>query len=246
MQSAGLILIAHQDSLGRAMDVLANNIANINTTGFKRENVAFETLVSQPEEGDRSYFATDKGTYRDTAQGPVLTTGSPLDLAIQGKGYFPIQTQEGTRYTRGGSFQLNAAGEIVTASGDKLLGDGEQPITVPENAEDLHIGADGIVSVKSGAGSSVTELGRIRLVRFEREQAMQILGNGLYKTEESPQPDPESRLVQGAVERSNVQPVIEMTRMIEITRSYQSAFRLLDLDNQRQNSAISRLARASA
>lgn len=246
MQAAGLVLTSYQDSLSRAMDIVSNNIANVGTSGFKRETIKFDTLVRQTSPGQGIFFSVDHGTFREIAQGPMTTTGNPLDVAIQGEGYFPVQTKNGTRYTRSGVFMLNSQGEIVTPSGDKLLGDGDQPITVPEDGENLTISPDGIVVVKTGTTSSMAQIGKIKLVKFQNEQELQMVGGNLYSTMQQPEQVTDSKLVQGMVEGSNVQSVTEMTRMIEIMRSYQHTVRLLDLENQRQNNAISRLSKATA
>lgn len=246
MQVSGLVLTNYQDALTRALDVVANNIANVNTTGYKRQEVQFETLVNRPTPSEQINFGTDRGTLRNTAQGPLLTTGNPLDVAIQGEGYFPIQTQTGMRYTRGGSFVLNGEGEIVTPTGDKLLGDGDQPITVPDDARDITISADGTISAKSGTGKDVTQLGKLKIVKFSREQDLQITGNNLYSASETPQPATDSVLVQGMVEQSNVQSVNEITNMISILRNYQHVMRMLDQEHQRMTTAINRLSKATA
>jgi flagellar basal-body rod protein FlgF len=228
------------------MDVVANNVANVNTTGFKRQEILFETLVSRPVPSEQIDFGADRGTLRDTSQGPLLATGNPLDLAIQGEGYFQIQTTGGIRYTRGGAFVLNNEGEIVTPTGEKLLGDGDQPITLPNDAQDVLIGADGIITVKSGTGSDVTQVGKLKIVKFEREQDMQNLGNNVYAATEPAQADTDSRLVQGMVEQSNVQSVSEITRMIEVLRTYQQVARMLDQEHQRMTTAINRLSKVTA
>jgi flagellar basal-body rod protein FlgF len=246
MQAAGLVLTAYQDSLSRAMDITANNVANMNTTGFKRENIAFDTYLVRPVPDQTYQFAVDAGTYRDTAPGTTLMTGNPLDVAVQGEGYIPIQTKGGIRYTRSGAFQLNNVGEIVTAAGDKVLGDGDQPLTLPEDATDILIGPDGIVSVKSGTGKDATQVGKLKLVKFASVQEMTLIGSNLYSSAQTPQIDTDSRFLQGSVEQSNVQPVHEMTRMIDISRSYQQVVHLLDLELQRETSAIQRLGRVTA
>jgi flagellar basal-body rod protein FlgF len=246
MQGASLILTAYQDALSKAMDVVANNVANINTTGFKREELKFDTLLSQPTTQDKYQFAIDKGTFRDTEQGPSLKTGSPLDLAIQGAGYFQVQTSAGTRYTRSGAFQLNSQNQIITANGDKLLGDGDSPIIIPEDANEVVISADGVVSTRTGNSNNSTEIGKLKLVKFQKEQAMQMVGNNLYNTSETPQTDTDSGVVQGMLEQSNVQSVTEITNMIEINRTYATAVHLLDTESQRMKDAITRLSKASA
>ncbi len=246
MQGAGLILTSYQDSLTRAMDITANNVANVNTTGFKRENVAFDTYLMRPAPQQTFSFAVEKGTYRDTAQGPTIMTGNPLDVAIQGEGYIPIQTAAGLRYTRSGAFQLNNDGDVVTAAGDKVMGDGNQAITLPTDARDILIGPDGIITAISGTGTSSLQVGKLSLVQFQNEQGLTPVGNNLYSANETPQPSTEGRFVQGAIEQSNVQSITEMTRMIEVSRTYQQVVRLLELENDRQSRAIQRLGKATA
>ena len=246
MQGASLILTAYQDALSRSMDIVANNVANVNTSGFKRQELKFDTLLSRPTPRDSFAFGVDRGTFRDAGQGPSLVTGNPFDLAIQGGGYCQVQTDAGIRYTRAGAFQLNAQGQMITATGDKLLGDGDQPITIPEDARDVVISADGVISARSGTGTGATQLGKLKLVKFEREQGLQMIGNGLYATSETPQTATGSDIVQGMLEQSNVRSVTEITNMIQINRTYQQAVRLLETEMQRQKDAINRLSKATA
>jgi len=246
MQGAGLVLTSYQDSLTRAMDITANNVANINTTGFKRESIAFDSYVVRPT-GDQSFdFAVESGTYRDTAQGATVMTGNPLDVAILGKGYIPVETSAGTRYTRAGAFQVNNDGDLVTSEGDKVLGDGDQAITIPSDAREILIGSDGTISAQTGTGAEATQLGRLRVVTFDHEEALQPIGGNLYMANETPTPSDESKVVQGSIEQSNVQAVSEMTRMIDVSRTYQQVTHLLELENDRQRQAIQRLGRFSA
>ena len=246
MQGAGLVLTSYQNSLNRTMEITANNVANVNTTGYKRENISFDSYLSRPAPNQVFQFAVESGTYRDANQGPTLMTGNPLDVAIQGAGYIAIQTQAGIRYTRAGSFQVNNDGDLVTINGDKVLGDGDQPITFPSDAREIVIATDGTITAQSGSGTASTQLGRLRVVGFENEQSLMPIGNGLYTTSAAAQPNDDSRLVQGAIEQSNVQSVTEMTRMIEVSRTYQQVTHLLELENERQSRAIQRLGKATA
>ncbi len=246
MQASSLVLTSYQDALSRSLDIVANNVANSSTTGFKRYDVKFETLVSRPTAKEQILFGVDRGTTRDVSQGPLVMTGNALDVAIQGPGYFQIQTPNGIRYTRGGAFVLNADGEIVTPAGDKLLGDGDQVITLPNDATDILIGADGIVSAKSGSGKSATQVGKFKVVKFANEQNLQSVGSNQYTTTETPLADTESNLVQGMVEQSNVQSVNEIANMISILRTYQQVVHMLEKEHQRMSTAIERLSKATA
>lgn len=245
---ANLVLSSYQQSLEKALDVISNNVANSSTTGFKRQEVKFDSLIENPDlsPADAVDFGVERGTYRDTSAGPLLATGNPLDIAIQGEGYFAVQTKDGIRYTRGGALQLDNQGAVTTASGDKLLGDGDQPITVPSDASNLHISADGVITARTGSDTTAVQLGKLKAVKFANEQRLQTVGGGLYSADESPEPDPHSHFVQGMIEQSNVQSITEMTRMIEILRNYQMATHMIDQDNKRQTDSIDRLSKATA
>jgi flagellar basal-body rod protein FlgF len=246
MEGANLILTSYQDSLTTAMDVIANNVANVNTTGFKRETVAFDSYILQPTPKDSFRFSLDDGIYRDTSSGAVIMTGNPLDVALQGPGYLSVETDKGTHYTRAGAFQLNSEGDLVTALGYKVLDDSGQPITFPSDAANILIGNDGTVSAESGTGGTVTEVGKIGIYEFQNEKALESVGGSLYAASETPEQGVSTGLVQGAIEQSNVHGIEEMTRMIEVSRAYQRIAKLLETEHQRQISAIQRLGKASA
>lgn len=249
MQSPNLILLSDQNVLRRAIDVVANNVANANTTGFKRIGIEFDTLVAQPQIGQRINFVVDRATYRDPSNGPIQPTGNQLDLAISGPGYFQVQTPEGTRYTRGGSLQLDQLGQISTLSGHPVLGDGGQPISIPDTATDINISSDGYITAKTDNGTALAEFGKVAIVKFDNEQLMQPQGAGLYATSQTATPASPatgSAIVQGAVEQSNVQPVTEITQMIKIMRSYEQTAALIRQEEQRQSDAINKLSRTTA
>jgi len=246
MESPSLVLISNQEALQRAIDIVANNVANSSTAGFKREGIQFDTLLSRPAPDESIEFVVDRATYRDASNGPIKTTGNPLDLAIQGAGYFPVQTPQGTtRYTRAGTFQLNTDGVMVDLAGDTLLADGDQPLSVPSTATEINISADGFVTARVDNGVSLADLGKLKIAKFENEQTMQPVGNGLYMTDEVPVPADESSIVQGALEQSNVQPVTEITQMIQIMRSYEQTVNLLGQENTRIDEALTKLSKTT-
>ncbi|MDX2027779.1 MAG: flagellar basal-body rod protein FlgF [Alphaproteobacteria bacterium] len=246
MQSPSLVLLSGQQALQRAMDIVANNVANASTTGFKRQGIEFDTLLTPTAPGQGLNFVLDRATYRDVANGPIVPTGNQLDLAIQGKGYFQVQTPEGTTaYTRNGAFQLDSQGRISTLAGQPVLGDGGQPITVPNTVSQINIGDDGAVTARVDNGANLAQLGKISIVKFENEQQMQPKGNGLYGTSQISAPAVESFVVQGAIEESNVQPVTEITQMIQVMRAYERASTLISQENQRLNTAITTLSKTT-
>ena len=246
MQSSNLVLLSQQQSLQQAMDVVSNNIANSSTTGFKREAMSFDTYLSHPASGQNINFIVSRGTYRDTTGGPIQSTGNQLDLAIQGQGYFQVQGADGTsRYTRGGSFQLNNQGQLTTQSGLPVLNDGGQPITIPDTASQINISSDGFITAKTDNGTSLSEVGKVGLVKFDNEQQMKSEGNGLYATSQTASASQNGSIVQGAVEQSNVQPITEMTQMLKIYRAFEQSSNMINQENQRRDDAITKLAKTT-
>jgi flagellar basal-body rod protein FlgF len=241
MDNVSLVSLSHQLAAYRSMDVIANNIANISTPGYKRESVKFEELVQQvkpsdTEKGSQSIsFVRDAGVLRDISAGRLEQTSAPLDLALNGPGYFAVQTAAGERYTRNGHFTLNADGTIVTESGDPLLGDGGA-ITIAPDDGDISFGADGTISGKLG------QIGKLRLVDFANPRDLQKQGDSLYATSQTPNTTTNAVVSQGMLESSNVQPVLEIARMIEVMRSYEATSTLEKSASDLKRSAIQKLA----
>ena len=237
MESPSYIGLSRQMVLARQMDVIAHNIANANTPAYNSEKMVFVDYLIQPQRKEPMNFVQDYGTYRDLSEGPMSPTGNPLDVAISGEGYFSIQTPDGVRYTRHGRFMLNPDNQIVDGQGQPLLNAGGSPIAVPAG-ERVTIANDGTVSTPNGA------LGRIGVVTFADQQKMAREANGLYSAEGQPsQPAEKATLLQGTLEQSNVEAIVEMTRMIDVSRSYESASRFLNSEHERQLRAIRAMGR---
>lgn len=237
MESPSYIGLSRQMVLARQMDVIAHNIANANTPAYNSEKMVFLDYLIQPQHKEPMNFVQDYGTYRDLSEGPMSPTGNPLDVAISGEGYFSIQTPDGVRYTRHGRFMLNPDSQIVDGQGQPLLNASGSPITVPVG-EKVTIANDGTVSTPNGA------LGQIGIVTFADQQKMAREANGLYSAEGQPsQPAEKATLLQGTLEQSNVEAIVEMTRMIEVSRSYESASRFLNSEHERQLRAIRAMGR---
>lgn len=232
MENAGYVALSSQMVLRRQMEVVANNIANINTPAYKAEGLMFVEHVTETAAGQISYVQ-DLATVRDLAHGSLAPTHNPLDLALPDEGYFVVETAEGDRYTRAGNFTLNAAGELVTAGGNRVLDDGGAPIAIPADASAITVGRDGTIATEQGP------LGRVQVVRFDNEQALMRRENNLYDAgQEAPQPVAEPQVVQGMVEGSNVMGVVEITRLMGTLRSYQAAQRLVQEEAKLQERAI--------
>lgn len=239
MENTSLIALSRATALERQMQVVANNVANMNTTGFKAEAPLFIEMVEQPQQNERYSMVLDLATLRDTSNGPIGQTGNPLDVALEGDGYFIVDTVDGPRYTRAGNFALNEARELVNSAGLPVLDDGGATITIPPNVADIRIDPQGNISTETGP------VGRLGIVRFEREQFMNQLGNGLYQTNEQPLPVEQTLVRQGFLEGSNVNSIMEMTNMIEVNRQYQSVQRLLQGEHERLRNAYQKLSRLS-
>jgi len=252
MNNALLIGMSRQVALQRELDVIANNLANINTNGFKGESVQFEEYLSAsarandfPLADRRLDFVQDRSTTADFSQGPLAQTGNGLDVAISGDGFLVIDTPGGERYTRNGALSRNANGELVTSEGYRVRG-AQGAIQFDQNDTDILIARDGTISALNG--NQTADRGQIRLVRFDDPQRLSKEGLSLYSAPgQQPQAaTPATTLVQGSVEKSNVQPVLEMSRMIEVTRAYASLANLLTSNDQLRQSAINKLGDTSA
>ena len=248
MANASLIGLSRQMALRRELDVVSNNIANINTTAFKGDTAVFEEYVMPKAKHDgfpgahrKLSYVHDSKTWHDMGQGPLRQTGNPFDLAIDGKEFFVVQTPQGERYTRNGSFQLNATGELVTTEGYRVMGDNGPIQFLPED-KDIAFNSDGTVAVPLGTR------GKLRLVAFEDMQSLTKEGFSTYSApaDVQPAPVPVPRIIQGSIEMSNVRGVVEMTRMIEITRAYTQTATLLQQHGDMRRSAIERLAEVPA
>jgi len=247
MENALLIGLSRQTALSRELDVIANNMANVTTNGFKARDARFREYLMPVAKADafqgpdqRLSYVIDAGTPLDLSSGAIEYTGNPLHAAIKGDAFFAVQTAAGERYTRNGSFEINAQGQLVTSDGHAVMGE-NGPIAVGPQETDIRIAPDGAVLTSQG------ERGRIRLVRFNNPQALQNEGANLFASVEQPEPaGATSRLEGGSIERSNVQPMLEMSRMIDVNRAYTSIAGMMSRLDELRRTAISRLADSTA
>lgn len=224
-----LIDLTRMMALRTKLDVSANNVANLETTGFRAQQLSFQEYLA-PIKGqevgakrERPLSLVDATlAFTTSTAGAIQTTRNPLDLAIEGDAYFAVQTDQGERYARDGSFTLDGTGRLVTMDGQPVLADSGL-VTVPPTAGEITVDASGQISTKQGT------LGRLRLVSFSKSASLQAVGGNLFRSDTPPdQTNAASvRILQGAVERSNVQATFEMSRLAEITRSYEMAGNLL-------------------
>jgi flagellar basal-body rod protein FlgF len=247
MQNATLIGLSRQVALGRELDVVANNIANINTTGYKADGSLFEEYLSSPARADQSgariSFVRDRGTWHDLSAGAVEKTGNPLDVAIDGNAFLVVQTARGERYTRNGSLQINATGQLVTSDGNPVIGDGG-PINFQPTDKQISISGDGTISVQEGNSKVDSARGTLKLVSFDNAQQLQKDSGTTFMTTGGAQVQSTktAHVVQGSIEKSNVRGVVEMSRMIEITRTYTQIASILQQQNDLSQSSVDKLA----
>ena len=243
MENALLIGLSRQMAMTREMSVIANNIANMNTTAYKSEAMLFEQFI-MPDASEESpnktiRFVQDFGHYRNMRDGALQTTGNPFDFAITGEGFFRVETDKGVHYTRNGNFQLDEERRIVTPDGHPVLSDAGMPISLAEDETGFTVARDGTISTDRGLR------GKLAIVTFDNPRALTKTGNSLLTTTQPELPAEKSRLVQGALEGSNVQPILEMTNMIEVMRSYTSAQKLIDQSDQMRRKAIQDIGAAA-
>ena len=257
MANALLIGLSRQIALRRELEVVVNNIANLNTTGFKADGSVFEEfLMPGAQHGEfqgddrRLSYVQDRATWHDFKTGAIQRTGNPLDVAIDGDAFLVVQTPRGERYTRNGALQINATGQLVTGEGHEVLSEGG-PIQFQNTDRDISISEDGRITVREGANTADSARGKLRLVRFERVTQLKKDGSSLFAAPDGvvpqiPQAPQRVRVLQGALEQSNVRGVIEMARMIEVTRTYTQIAGVLQQHHDQRRSAIEKLAEVPA
>jgi flagellar basal-body rod protein FlgF len=250
MENALLVGLSRQTTLERQLEVIANNIANVNTTGYKSDQSLFEEFLTSGAHEDnfigkdrRVSYVQDRGTYRDFSQGALQQTANPLDVAIDGNAFLAVQTTGGERYTRDGNLQLNSQGQLVTEGGDPVLGNAG-PIVFQPTDHDINISPDGTVTVIEANARTDTVRGKLRLVSFTDAQALLKQGSNLYAASNgaTAQPDLKATVRQGYIEKSNVNAVAEMGRMIEVSRTYSQIANILQQQSDLHKNAINQLA----
>ena len=240
MENTAYIALSGQSALKREMSVIANNLANMNTTAYKGEKMMFvEHLVKSKGGGNfipqKLTYTRDVAQYQNFKEGPIKHTGNPLDVAIHGDGYFVIDTPDGERYSRNGHFSLNNEGQLVNLNNQAILSDAGTPFFFSPEDTNIQITADGLISTRNG------EIGKIRIVKFDTPQNLQKTASGLYATEDQAVDVNNPNLQQKSLESSNVNPMSEITKMINVQRAYDSVRTFIDKEDQRQKRMVQQL-----
>ena len=216
------IALARQMNLANELNIIAHNIANMNTVAYKSEKLLFREFLEKSGPDEAYVTVQDHRTIRDTREGSLRRTNNPLDVAIQGDGYFAIQGAGGIRYSRQGQFSLDLDRNLVNSAGYQVLDDAQAAIVIPIEATDVTIAPDGTISSQIGI------LGQIGIFNFEDNQNIARVENGLYLTEQPPILNEAPVLLQGMLEESNVTPVLEMTDMMALLREHQRMKKVID------------------
>lgn len=236
MDAAGYTTLNRQSGLMREMQAVANNIANMSTTGFRREGVLFSEYVSRLDGDPSLSMAYASARNIDLSQAGITQTGGSFDFAIQGEGFFLIETPDGQRLSRAGSFTPSAEGELVNPDGYRLLDAGGAPIFVPPDAGQVGMSADGTISA---GGQPLAQLG---LWQPTDPNSLLHQGGTLFSAS-GVEPAEGAQILQGYVEDSNVNPVSEISRMIEVQRAYEMGQTFLDREDARVRGVIETLGR---
>ncbi len=241
MDNTNYIALSRQMALWKQMDVISNNMANMNTSGYKGDEAVFTTYLAKTENpargivGNPLRFTQDYGTYKNFSEGMISHTGNTLDAAVKGDAFFAVETPAGEKYTRKGQFKLDADGAIVTAEGYPVLSENGEPFFIAPNEKEITITASGEILTENGS------LGRMRLASFEDNQKLLKIADTLFENTEGNKMEYNNgnyQIVQHSIEKSNIEPVVEMTKMINLHRSYEYIQQMIDTEHERLSNTI--------
>ncbi len=243
MDTSLYVSLSGQVALRRELQVIAHNLANMNTTAFRAERSLFDTAMSRANRDNPVSFVIDRATYTDVTPGTMSQTGRPLDVALRGPGWLQVETPDGSvRYSRDGRLSLSTDGFLINVHGSPILDDGGAAIPLLPETERIDIGQDGTLTADGQL------IGRIGLYEFENVTVLEREADSLYKAPAGVTAFPafETSLVQGALEGSNVRPIVEMTRMIELARAYEQSSRSAMDGHELKKDSINRLGRTTS
>lgn len=233
MDNPGYVTLGRQAGLLKDMTIIANNLANLSTDGYRREGAVFAEMLSRLDVAGGSTSGADaRGRVTDFSQGALAVTGGDFDLAIEGDGFFLIQTETGQALTRDGAFALSPEGEVVTKDGLRVLDEGGAPLFAPGDAVSIAIARDGSISADG------QPVGRVGVVTVADPGAMTRRGSGLFETDQPLIPAETAAVHQGFVERSNVDPVRELSRMIAVQRAYEMGQSFMQTEDERIRQSV--------
>ncbi len=244
MDNINYIALSRQMALWKQMDIVSNNMANMNTSGFKQDDALFTSfLVETPEATGIGrtplYFTEDYGSFQNFAEGAFEETGNVFDLAIQGDAFFCLETSAGEMYTRKGQFSLDADGKLVTNDGAIVLSENNEPFFIAPGETEISITESGDVMTENGV------IGRLKLATFADNQKLLKVAGTMFENTDGNQMEignDNVRVAQGVIEKSNVNPIEEMTKLIKVQRSYEYVQQMIDNEHERLSNTISTYA----
>lgn len=240
MDNISYVALTRQKGLRTELQVIANNLANMSTKGFRAERVVFSEMVQAlPTDGGSVAMTGVNARYVDALPGSHQQTGGTFDLAIGGQGFFMIEAQGGIRLSRNGAFSPNENGELITTDGSRVLDAGGAPIFIPPDATQVNISRDGTIAIDG------QPQGQIGLVNVEDMDALVRQGANYFSTDQAFQAVIDPIISQGFLEASNVNPVTEITRMIEVQRAYELGQKLMEREDQRVRNVIRTIGQAA-
>ena len=244
MDNTKYVALSRQMALWKQMDVVSNNMANMNTSGYKQDEAVFASYLHQSDENVKVkglaakplYFAQDYGTYGNFSEGMLAETGNTLDVAIKGDAFFAIQTEGGERYTRKGNFTLNSDGMLVTSEGDPVLSEANEPFFIAPGEKEISITESGEIYTENGL------IGKMKIVSFADNQKLLKVANTMFENVEGNSMvigEDNIRVMQGKLEKSNVNSIEEMTKLVNLQRSYEYVQQMIDEEHDRLSNTIS-------
>jgi len=238
MDNAGYVTLSRQSGLMRELNTIANNIANISTSGYRRESVIFAEHVKAMGGADPSLsIATMNHRYVDFSAGQISGSDNPLDMAIEGDGFFLVESADGPRLTRAGSFSLNGVGELVNTEGRRVLDEGGGALVLPPQSTSISVAADGTITADN------QPVGRIGVVTADAAYLVRE-GDNMFRAEQGYEPVATPRVRQNALEGSNVSAVTEIAHLIEVQRAYEMGQSFMQSDDERIKRTVRELSQS--
>lgn len=240
MDSIRYVALSRQMGLWKQMESISNNMANMNTSGFKGSETLFRSYVAETQgaegvSGKPVYFTQDFASFQDFSEGPVTETGNTFDISIQGDAFFAVEDAAGEKYTRKGQFQLDKSGMIVNNQGHPLLSENGTPFFIAPTEKEVIISPNGDVTTENGV------IGKIKLVKFEDNQSLLNIGGAMFENASNTKAsiNADAKVTQGTIEKSNVNSITEMTKLINVQRSYEFVQQMIDQEHSRISDTIS-------
>ncbi|NIY14954.1 MAG: flagellar basal-body rod protein FlgF [Nitrospinaceae bacterium] len=247
----------------RKLETISNNLANVSTQGFKKNILMYQERT--PPFGDDFKMTQTPGLHTpytnqinevsyvevtqsrtDFSQGPMVSSDNPMDLALNGEGFFVIKTPNGLRYTRNGTFHLDGLGQLVNHTGDLVMTHGGSGIIVPQNTERLSVDPDG--TVFGGRGLELVPLDQLKIMKFQNNNNLIKEGNGMFRSangDRGQEATPNTQVIQGHIEKSNVNAVEEMTKLIETVRTLEAYQKIIQSIDEADDQSVNSLARVA-